>query len=214
MSHTPVHTGAGYRCTICNVAWDQGDPDPSDCVGEGTQPIGPEEDGVRLRSNFIFASGDAEYLKDGDTGGRRFWPINPSGHGLVTPDPMKRQVQGTHYRNLAIQPTEFCQRNGLDFCCGSILKYLTRHRSKNGREDLCKAKHFVEIREAFPYHVRPPGLIEITMLEYVTRNNVPVTDAEALYRLEAYYNTANDVAVRAGALRLIGEIDGLIALYT
>lgn len=132
------------------------------------------------------------------------------------PDPMAVQHGGSHYKSLAIQPTEFCMKNGLDFCIGSILKYVTRRRSKNGVEDLRKARHFVEIREAFPWHIREPGRIEITMLEYVTRNGIRPDDADALYRLEAYYNSANQPDarhIRTGARRLIGEIDSLIAQY-
>lgn len=174
------------------------------------------------------AIGDIEPMRD-DVGDRRFFPITDVIEGgsqspttvrpysmPLRPDPMKRQVGASHYRKLAIQPTEFCQRNGLDFCIGSILKYLTRYRAKNGIEDLRKARHFVEIREAFPWHIRPPNGIEITMVEYVTRNNIIASDAEALYRLEAYYNGheyLNDVAggrARA-AERLIAEIDKLIA---
>lgn len=102
-------------------------------------------------------------------------------------------------------------RNGLDFCVGSILKYVTRHRAKNGIEDLRKGRHFVEIRESFPLDIHPPQHVVITMLEYVTRNNVRPDDAEALYRLEAYYGASEPVHQRAGAQRLITEIDRLIA---
>lgn len=144
----------------------------------------------------------------------RNWPLTDPRCSTTA---MTKQVAGSHYRGLAIQPTEFCQRNGLDFCIGSILKYLTRWRSKNGIEDLKKARHFVEIREAFPYHIRQPGHIEITMLEYVSRNNIRPDDAESLYRLEAYYNADLLRDARApkhparAAARVIAEIDALIS---
>lgn len=239
MTHQLINTGAGWRCLRCKVAWDQGDDAPETCEAgdeygfvtdldtlrdfkhdvlvEGARKLNDATQDAFLhgkasfpegmpRTSFIFASGDAEYLRD-ETGGRRFWPI---GKPLPKPNTMTKQVAGNHYRSLAIQPTEFCMRNGLDFCVGSILKYLTRWRSKNGVEDLSKARHFVEIREAFSYDIHPPRQIAITMLEYVTRNSIRPDDAEALYRLEAYYN-ATGHHVRIGADRLISEIDRLIA---
>ena len=55
------------------------------------------------------------------------------------------QIGGDHYRTLAIQPAEFCQRNRLGFCESCVVKYVTRHRSKNGRQDIEKAIHFLKI---------------------------------------------------------------------
>lgn len=145
---------------------------------------------------------------------KSFLPFRPpTREAPVKAETMAAQVGGAHYKTLAIQPTEFCMRNGLDFCIGSILKYLTRWRSKNGIEDLRKARHFVEIRESFPWHIRSAVRIEITMLEYVTRNAIRPDDAESLYRLEAYYNRAGiaDQHDRGrAAARVIAEIDALI----
>lgn len=58
---------------------------------------------------------------------------------------LKEQVQGTHYKSLAIQPVEYIHKNKLGFCEGSVVKYVTRWREKNGLEDLKKAKHFIEL---------------------------------------------------------------------
>jgi hypothetical protein len=54
------------------------------------------------------------------------------------------QVGGDHYKNYAIQPTEFIQRNNLNWCEGNIIKYVTRHRYKNGIEDLKKVIHYAQ----------------------------------------------------------------------
>lgn len=64
------------------------------------------------------------------------------------PDALKVQVGGGHYAKLKIQPVEFIMENQWDFCAGSVVKYLTRYRDKNGRQDLEKAKHFVQLRQA------------------------------------------------------------------
>ena len=55
------------------------------------------------------------------------------------------QVGGDHYKNLAIQPTEFCQKNELNTCESNIIKYVCRHRVKGGRQDLEKARHYIDI---------------------------------------------------------------------
>lgn len=55
------------------------------------------------------------------------------------------QVGGGHYKDLPIQPVEYCQRNRLGFCESSVVKYVTRHRQKNGRQDIEKAIHFLRL---------------------------------------------------------------------
>lgn len=55
------------------------------------------------------------------------------------------QVGGGHYKDMPIQPVEFSQKNRLTFCEASVVKYVCRHRNKNGIEDLKKAKHFIDL---------------------------------------------------------------------
>lgn len=54
------------------------------------------------------------------------------------------QVGGSHYNNKAIQPIDYIMANKLDFCEGNVIKYVTRHKEKNGLEDLQKAKQYIE----------------------------------------------------------------------
>ena len=221
MNHQLISTGAGWRCLRCKAAWDQGDSEPETCAAGDEYGFvtdlsdNPESRETRWLAGMVKDMHERNpYVVNPDTlteYERRFLPFCPPTKDAATPDPMKRQVQGTHYRDLVIQPTEFCMRNGLDFCVGSILKYVTRHRAKNGIEDLKKGRHFVEIRESFPCDIHPLRHVVITMLEYVTRNNVRPDDAEALYRLEAYYGAVNAAHQRTGGQRLIQEIDRLIA---
>ena len=58
---------------------------------------------------------------------------------------LDRQEGGNHYKDLAIQPIEYIHANNLPFCEGSVIKYVTRWRAKNGIKDLEKAKHFIEL---------------------------------------------------------------------
>lgn len=58
---------------------------------------------------------------------------------------LDKQEGGAHYKGRAIQPIEYIHANSLGFCEGSVVKYVTRHKSKNGKEDLLKAIHFLEL---------------------------------------------------------------------
>jgi hypothetical protein len=55
------------------------------------------------------------------------------------------QVAGDHYKSMVIQPVEFITRNKLGFLEGNAIKYLSRWRHKNGRQDLQKAIHCIEL---------------------------------------------------------------------
>lgn len=55
------------------------------------------------------------------------------------------QIDGNHYSSLAIQPMQYSMANGLDACQHSIVKYVTRFRSKGGMKDLEKAKHIIDM---------------------------------------------------------------------
>ena len=39
---------------------------------------------------------------------------------------------------------DFCQKNNLDFMQGNVIKYVTRYKEKNGKEDLLKAMKYIE----------------------------------------------------------------------
>jgi hypothetical protein len=58
---------------------------------------------------------------------------------------LNTQVGGSHYKDMVIQPVEFIEKNNLGFCVGNVIKYVCRYKSKNGIEDLKKAKHYLEI---------------------------------------------------------------------
>jgi Protein of unknwon function (DUF3310) len=55
------------------------------------------------------------------------------------------QVGGDHYKNLAIQPVEFCEKNKLSHLESSIVKRVCRWRTKDGLKDLLKIKHEVDL---------------------------------------------------------------------
>lgn len=57
---------------------------------------------------------------------------------------LKKQEGGKHY-NMPIQPIEYITKNKLPYIEGNIIKYATRHRNKNGAEDIKKIIHYCEL---------------------------------------------------------------------
>ena len=57
----------------------------------------------------------------------------------------KKQVGGDHYKSMAIQPSEFINKNNLPFAEGNAIKYLCRHKQKGQKQDLEKAKHYINM---------------------------------------------------------------------
>lgn len=62
---------------------------------------------------------------------------------METKEHYKTGINGSHY-DLPIQPIEYAMKNGLDACQFSVVKYVTRFRKKNGKEDLLKARFFID----------------------------------------------------------------------
>ena len=56
------------------------------------------------------------------------------------------QIGGEHYKS-SYQPIEFIVKHKLPKIEGDVVKYVTRHRKKNGVEDLKKALHYIELGE-------------------------------------------------------------------
>ena len=58
---------------------------------------------------------------------------------------LKKQVGGTHYKQMSIQPAEFIYMNDIGFFEGNVVKYVSRWRDKGGIADLEKAKHYIDL---------------------------------------------------------------------
>lgn len=56
----------------------------------------------------------------------------------------KNQVGGNHYKEQAIQPIDYILENNLGFCEGNVIKYVSRHKKKNGAEDIRKAIQYLQ----------------------------------------------------------------------
>ena len=64
-----------------------------------------------------------------------------------------KQIAGNHYKELTIQPVEFCQKNEFNYCESAIIKYVCRHRNKNGAEDIQKVIHYAELLLEVEYDI-------------------------------------------------------------
>ena len=53
----------------------------------------------------------------------------------------RAEVAGNHYQS-AIQPIDYIHANHLLFDEGNVIKYISRHRRKNGYDDVLKAIHY------------------------------------------------------------------------
>lgn len=81
--------------------------------------------------------------------GKKFVINEEDMHVLVTAkvkeSALDKQVSGNHYKDCGIQPIEYIHTNGLDYFEGNAVKYITRHRKKNGKADIEKAIHYLEL---------------------------------------------------------------------
>lgn len=64
---------------------------------------------------------------------------------------LSSQVGGNHYKGMVIQPIEFCQKNRLGYAESLAIKYICRHGSKNGAQDIDKAIHCLQLLKELEY---------------------------------------------------------------
>jgi hypothetical protein len=64
---------------------------------------------------------------------------------VMTSKVWDKQIAGSHYKKYKIQPSKFVVENKLLYPEGCAIKYIIRHQDKNGKEDLQKAIHFIEM---------------------------------------------------------------------
>ena len=57
----------------------------------------------------------------------------------------KKQIGGNHYKKYKVQPSQFVTENKLLYPEGCVIKYILRHNDKGKKEDLEKAKHFIDM---------------------------------------------------------------------
>ena len=83
-----------------------------------------------------------------------------------------KQIGGSHYKDMTIQPSEFINKNKLPFAEGNAIKYICRHKQKGERQDLEKAKHYIDMILERDYKLIP-------MTEEEEYRNAGITKEEA-----------------------------------
>lgn len=131
-------------------------------------------------------------------------------------DALKKQIGGSHYQTKGVQHAEFCQANRLPWCESSALKYLTRHRRKHGREDLEKAKHYLQIccqqdylvRKSNPVGMMPDSFV-IPLKTFIKDNEVPAAEAEIMELIVSHQKLLGESTL----INAIRGIDKLLKHY-
>ena len=89
----------------------------------------------------------------------------------------KKQIGGSHYKNMKIQPAEFINQNNLLFAEGNAIKYICRHKHKGEMQDLEKAKHYIDMIIERDYGPKDPDMTPMT--EEEEYRNAGITKEEA-----------------------------------
>ena len=95
-------------------------------------------DGTGYDCDWFFTDNCIELVGDDNTTNKKY-------------NPLVVQQSGNHYKNGEIQPIEYSERNHLSTCQGNIVKYITRHKEKNGVDDLAKIVHYALLEAFFVY---------------------------------------------------------------
>ena len=101
-------------------------------------------------------------------------------------NPYDTQVGGNHYKDMKIQPSECINKNELQFAEGNAIKYICRHGSKGQKQDLEKAKHYIDmiIERDYPAEKIPEKVF------------LPESDKDAMDDLsEGFKVTYGDVSI-------------------
>jgi len=83
-----------------------------------------------------------------------------------------KQIGGSHYKDMVMQPSEFINKNKLQFAEGNAIKYICRHAHKGEVQDLEKAKHYIDMIIERDYPLVP-------MTEEEEYRNAGITKEEA-----------------------------------
>ena len=100
---------------------------------------------------------------------------------------LENQVGGDHYKKLAVQPVALIVDLHLDYFVGNIVKYVTRHRFKNGKEDIKKAIHYCELAVYYSKYKNPIaakfGFTTVAKLvdKYAEKDYLTLLERNAIY---------------------------------
>ena len=90
------------------------------------------DDIIRPDRGCLYSTGEKAEVRAKMTGGRSQPSANDIQHG------------GTHYQTAPVQHWDFVKMHNIPYMEACVIKYVMRHKSKNGLEDLKKAQHFIQ----------------------------------------------------------------------
>jgi len=117
---------------------------------------------------------------------------------------LEQQVGGGHYQKYKIQPIELYHSQNLPFIESCIIKYVLRHRDKNGPEDVRKARHYLALRGDLG-HVNTDTVSMAEVNDFLATNEIHGGSAHVV---RSVCMTLNCDGVEAQALR--SNIDFLL----
>lgn len=136
-------------------------------------------------------------------------PEEPPEPVASLPASLTVQTGGDHYKKMGMQPFFFSMHNGWDGAAHSILKYVSRHRSKGGAVDLKKGLHIIDIRNdlwgPWCYPRRSPEM-RISMGRYVDANGIVGLEAVALLSLDGWVGAHHKTEMREMLRRSIQQL--------
>lgn len=118
--------GIGDSCNECVFDYTANEGEPGACPYN-------EEHG-RLECTI-----DESAMMHFTDGEQQFAPTLPL---PMTSSALNIQVGGGHYKDMRIQPVEYIHANNLSFLEGNVVKYITRHKTKNKAQDIRKIIHY------------------------------------------------------------------------
>ena len=78
-----------------------------------------------------------------DLGVRKKYPVDAFGKLSKQEEVISDKTKPSYY-GTGFDVIDFCQKNNLDFMQGNVIKYVTRYKEKNGKEDLLKAREYID----------------------------------------------------------------------
>ena len=85
---------------------------------------------------------------------------------------LEEQVGGQHYKGCKYQPVKFCVDLNLNFIQGNIVKYITRYKEKNGKQDLEKVIHYAQLGQELQPLNFVPSIASDLVWRYISLNNL------------------------------------------
>ena len=121
------------------------------------------------------------------------------------------QVGGDHYKTMAIQPVEFCQKNKLPFCESAVIKYVCRHGEKGGAEDINKAIHFLRLLLELDYSAEAhPSTSTMNLYQFAASKTAtyPVIGSPIVYPALGLAGEAGEVVEKVK--KIMRDDDGVV----